>query len=304
MAFNGVGFEGTVGEAEFADMLGAVGEHGIMGTFNGSAFSATRVAGARQMLIVAGKCYAPGVRGELTVDTATTASSANSSGNPRIDLVVARFNWSANTVTLVTLEGTPAANPSPPAMTQTPGTTFDVPIRQSVLASGAGEYTVADVAAGDRRHWVVAGKIVVPSTRALTLLPAARAGLTVQRGGELLLGNGSGWDTYKEHADTGVVETTAISGFTGLTRHRILNGYASVWLNWTKSGSNLVGTDVTGWTVPPVPSNTVYGDVWRSGPTPYRLAFTPNVTNSIGTISNLTINPGETITGFITFPVA
>lgn len=38
--------------------------------------------------------------------------------NPRIDSVVVRVDWTANTISLVVLPGTPAANPAAPALTQ------------------------------------------------------------------------------------------------------------------------------------------------------------------------------------------
>lgn len=54
-----------------------------------------------------------------TDTTREVVSSANTSGSPRIDRVVARVDTSANTMLPTVLEGTPAANPSPPTVADT-----------------------------------------------------------------------------------------------------------------------------------------------------------------------------------------
>jgi hypothetical protein len=41
-----------------------------------------------------------------------------SSVNPRIDRVIIRVDWTANTIALAVLQGTPAVSPTPPALTQ------------------------------------------------------------------------------------------------------------------------------------------------------------------------------------------
>lgn len=64
---------------------------------------------------------------------------ANSSGQPRIDMIVLRLNRSGYTVTEDKITGTPAASPSPPAITQQTGSTglWDLPVAQVAVASGA-----------------------------------------------------------------------------------------------------------------------------------------------------------------------
>jgi hypothetical protein len=60
------------------------------------------------------------IQGEFYQSDATqtkTIAPADPS-NPRIDRVILRLDWTAKSITLVILTGTPAANPQPPALTQ------------------------------------------------------------------------------------------------------------------------------------------------------------------------------------------
>lgn len=64
------------------------------------------------------------------------AVAANGSGNPRVDTVVLRKDWTAETVRAVVKQGTPAASPTPPGMTQGAGTTWEIPLADLTLANG------------------------------------------------------------------------------------------------------------------------------------------------------------------------
>lgn len=69
--------------------------------------------------------------------------SASGGGNTRIDRVVLRAGWAAQTVRITRIAGTDAASPTAPAMTQTPGTTYDISLC-TVLVTTAGVVTVTD----------------------------------------------------------------------------------------------------------------------------------------------------------------
>ena len=64
------------------------------------------------------------------------AVAANGSGNSRVDTVVLRKDWTAKTVRAVVKQGTPAASPVPPGMTQSAGTTWEIPLGDLTLANG------------------------------------------------------------------------------------------------------------------------------------------------------------------------
>ena len=103
---------------------------------------------ARKVIIRAGK-YAT-VRGHVWYSGTSTTDkmvAANSSGNPRIDLVVLRLTRATWNVTEEIVQGTPGATPVPPALTQDAGTTgvWEEPLATVNVANGAATIAAADV---------------------------------------------------------------------------------------------------------------------------------------------------------------
>lgn len=79
-------------------------------------------------------------------DAALTVSvAANGSGNPRIDTLVLRKSWAAQTVRAAILQGTPAASPSAPSLTQSDGVTWEIPIADIAVANAAVSITAANI---------------------------------------------------------------------------------------------------------------------------------------------------------------
>lgn len=79
-------------------------------------------------------------------DTAEVVTvAANASGNPRIDTVVLRKSWAAQTVRIAILQGTPAASPVPPTLTQTVGVTWEIPLADIAVANGFVSITNANI---------------------------------------------------------------------------------------------------------------------------------------------------------------
>lgn len=83
--------------------------------------------------------------------TETVAVAANASGNPRIDTIVLRLDDAAQTVRLAIKQGTPAATPAPPALTQTAGTMWEIPIADIAVANGFTSIATTDVT--PRAEW-------------------------------------------------------------------------------------------------------------------------------------------------------
>lgn len=303
MAFTGVGFTGTVDQDQFSEILNGIAEHGVLGPYEGSALSAAKVVGARQFRVQPGQVYVPGVIGTLTTVTDTAASSALAGSLPRIDLLVARFTWAAtSTVVLAVKEGTPAAAPLAPGLTQTPGSVFEVPLVQAKLTTASGgEYQTADMT--PRRYWLQAGKILVPTN---TPRPANVAGRVLLQPGALYIGRGSFWETYRSESDTGETTLPAPAGWSGGTSARILNGVVFLDFGWTWT-SGPFSDDEIPFPLPETyrPKNasggyrTIYDTVWvnTTGPTPARVQLTPT-TNRISAISGTT---GTTLTGSISY---
>lgn len=92
--------------------------------------------------------------------------SAVGAGNTRIDRIVLRANWAGYKVAVTRIAGTNAASPTAPAITQTSGTTYDIPLCQ-VLVTTAGVVTVTDERVraepyfhregGSATNWITAG---------------------------------------------------------------------------------------------------------------------------------------------------
>lgn len=65
----------------------------------------------------------------------TLAVGANASGNPRIDTVILRLDYIAQTIRLVIKQGTPAGSPSRPTMQQD-ATYWEIPLADIAVANG------------------------------------------------------------------------------------------------------------------------------------------------------------------------
>ena len=87
----------------------------------------------------------------LSDATETLAIAANSSGNPRIDTVILRKDDIAQTIRLVVKQGTPAVTPAPPALTQTAGTMWEIPLADVAVANGFVSIAAADLT--PRAEW-------------------------------------------------------------------------------------------------------------------------------------------------------
>lgn len=84
----------------------------------------------------------------FTNSASENVAVATPSTHPRIDRIVLRADWVAQTVRITRIAGTEASSPSAPAVTQTPGTTWDIKLAQVHITTG-GVITVTD-----EREWL------------------------------------------------------------------------------------------------------------------------------------------------------
>jgi hypothetical protein len=91
------------------------------------------------------------VRGHYYDSTAeeTLTIAAADLSNPRIDRVVLRLDPTANSIILAVITGTPAPSPSAPALTQTTGAVYELPI--ALVAVGTAVATIAPANVTDER---------------------------------------------------------------------------------------------------------------------------------------------------------
>src|SRR3990172_12848764 len=101
------------------------------------------VPGANTARIGTGGAVVDGKPYWNTAAVDVTIPSATGGGNTRIDRIVARADWTLQTVRLTRIAGTDAASPTAPAITQTSGTTYDIKLYQA-LVDTAGTVTLTD----------------------------------------------------------------------------------------------------------------------------------------------------------------
>lgn len=104
-------------------------------------------AAGRNVTVRAGQCWIEGHWGVLGTPF-TQPLGANVSGNPRIDTVVLRNDFGANTISIEVLVGTPAGSPSPPALTQNTSV-WEIPLADVRCANGFTSPISSDIT--DRR---------------------------------------------------------------------------------------------------------------------------------------------------------
>lgn len=173
MAITAIGPTGTVDQAGFSK-LANFGD-GIVGSAPGSTnLRVDRVVGQdRRVSIQPGDGAVPGIRASSS-SVVTYDLPANASGNARLDWIVLQFLWSASpaTVTFTHILGTPATNPARPALVQTPGVRWDLPLGLVRVDSGVGALPVNAVQ--DARYWDMDGVTAQPD--ALSVLPPIQPG--------------------------------------------------------------------------------------------------------------------------------
>ena len=144
------GAGGSITEASWRDMAALWLSDGVIrGKLNSGAVT-QRAAGANKSVDVAS--LQAWVNGHFFESDATEnlTIADNASGNPRIDRIVVRADFTANTITLAVLQGTPAATPVAPALTQS-SSTWELSLAQVAVANGFA--SVADANITDERQY-------------------------------------------------------------------------------------------------------------------------------------------------------
>lgn len=152
------------------------------------------------------------VRGIFYVSDATESFvvAANSSGNPRIDTVVLQVDYSLQTVRLTLKQGTAAATPVPPALTQNVGVLWEIPVADIAAADSFTSISQANIT--PRHDWVNAP----PGVYLDNILN--NSGVTLEDGDVVV------WDNT---ADRAITTTTTLDNKQG----------AGIWRGRTNNGN-------------------------------------------------------------------
>ena len=131
-------------QADFnAFLLDSIGSGCVLGYENELEVSPNTPANMG-VVVQTGRCYVQGYYGWVTSNEALTVSAAHTS-LPRIDRVVARLSVSVNqSVTFAIKTGTPAANPSAPALTRT-SETYEISLARIAIGAGVMSITAANI---------------------------------------------------------------------------------------------------------------------------------------------------------------
>ena len=130
------------------------------------ALKATAAGDSMQVQIAPGYCWIKGHFGLAETAESVTIETADGS-LPRIDRIVARLDWSSNSVHLHVLTGTPAATPAPPDPVRD-GTYYDIGLARVALPAGALAVTNSMIT-DTRNDAAVCGGVVYRNADALAL---------------------------------------------------------------------------------------------------------------------------------------
>jgi hypothetical protein len=134
VAIDWTGFDNEdITEAGFSKLMVAAGvvayKHGV----SDGGLTVSPGAGTREVSISAGEAFVAGVWFTSTATVVPAALAANAGSSARTDYVVLEVDWTANTCTLKVIQG---ASSTPPDLTQTAGTLWQMPLaRVSVPAA-------------------------------------------------------------------------------------------------------------------------------------------------------------------------
>lgn len=208
-----------VSDTQYEQLLAGYVPSGVVGSPGDTTVITAPGSGTRIVTVRLGK-YAL-VRGHMwysgTSDVNLSSLASNSSGNPRIDLVVLRYTRSSGAVNVAVITGTPAASPTAPALTQSLGTSsvFEIPLAEVTVASGATTITTGNIVS--RESYLSRTPLLGAFTPTPTNTPGVYLGqpFDVYDSGSGTLRrvwwNGSAWATGT--AGTGYVgETTTTTG--------------------------------------------------------------------------------------------
>lgn len=158
------------------------------------------------------------VRGHMYQSTAEeTLSIAAASTSPRIDAVVLTLDPSVNSIQLAIVQGTPAATPSAPTLTQTDTAVYQLLLGYVAVSASATTISASDVT--DKRTFL--GKVWTTSSR-----PSASLGLTGYNTtlGKLESWNGTSWEVVTPTSLDASVITSGTIDFARLATTTVAKG--------------------------------------------------------------------------------
>ena len=184
------------------------------------------------VLVRTGRCYVQGYYGWVTTNEALTVPTADAT-KPRIDRVVARLSVSVNqSVTFAILTGTPAANPSAPALTRT-SETYEISLARIAVGAGVTSITAANITdergdatvcgvAGVKHSWSYLNNVAIDVSQ-MTVDAGVSDRDPVYFNGTKWVVSTSGAVGFYDEANDAVITAGYLGGFFGLTPGEIVS---------------------------------------------------------------------------------
>ena len=149
--FTSVDHDRKYGSADFRAYFQCLMTNGVVSSIGDELEITQALTPAKTVLVSTGAIYINGAIREIT-SALTLDVSENVSGNPRIDVIVARLDLTDRQVEFAVLEGTPAVSPTAPSVTQN-STTWEISLAEIELANGYS--TITDSLITDTRSFGV-----------------------------------------------------------------------------------------------------------------------------------------------------
>ena len=118
---------------------------GVVGQPSGAALQVYADGSAREVYVRTGRATVRGHWYTQDTDNVTVTIAANTSGNPRIDVVALVLDPTADAITVDVVQGTPAASPAVPALTRTDLGVYQFPLAYVAVANAAAVTAAAAV---------------------------------------------------------------------------------------------------------------------------------------------------------------
>lgn len=137
-------------ESQYSDIFKRLATNGVYGDDASTVLKVFGDSSGMNVKVPIGYAY---VRGFMYYnDAQLTQTIAASTSQPRIDLVVLKLDPTANSIVVAVKQGTPAASPVAPALTQTDTGVYEMPLAQVTV--GASVATIAAAAVTDMRSFM------------------------------------------------------------------------------------------------------------------------------------------------------
>lgn len=211
MAWTNWGFDGTINEAQWAQMAGLLG-NGYVAAANGDC-AVTAVSGARSVSVAAGTLYGDGI---VSVNSGAETVAMTTPVNGQWFVIALRRTWATNTVALVAIAGAttsttlPTATPTSfPTLNTNTGVLTDQPIAWAWCNSATTDVVVSDLRQFPVRTQSSTGNIIINGAfdiwqRGTTFTNPSGYTYTADR-----------WRSYRYGFATGMTATRQTSSLTG-----------------------------------------------------------------------------------------